>query len=129
MNSEKKVAIIGGGNIGLAIADGLINSDLFPAENIYITRKRIDLIKEYSDKGFIVTKDNLHAVKNSDVILVAVQPGQLNDLLQELSSVLDEKKHILIVDDEAFIRENLERILNFTIIPCSMGIYAIILST
>ena len=96
MNLEKKVAIIGGGNIGLAIADGLINSDLFPAKNIYITRKRIDLIKEYSNKGFIVTTDNISAVKNSDVILIAVQPGQLNELLQEISPALDEKKHILI---------------------------------
>ena len=96
MNLEKKVAIIGSGNIGLAIADGLINSDLFPAKNIYITRKRIDLIKEYSNKGFIVTTDNISAVKNSDVILIAVQPGQLNELLQEISPALDEKKHILI---------------------------------
>ncbi len=96
MNSEKKVAIIGGGNIGLAIADGLINSNLFPAKNIYITRKKIELIKEYSNKGFIVTKDNILAVKNSEVILIAVQPGQLNELLQEISHALDIKKHILI---------------------------------
>ena len=96
MNAEKKVAILGGGNIGLAIADGLINSNLFPSENIYITRKKIELIKEYSNKGFQVTKDNILAVKNSDVILIAVQPGQLNELLQEISSALDEKKHIII---------------------------------
>jgi pyrroline-5-carboxylate reductase len=96
MDSEKKVAILGGGNIGLAIANGLINSNLFPAENIYLTRKKIELIKEYSEKGFKLTKDNILAVRNSDVILIAVQPQQLNELLHEIAPVLDVEKHILI---------------------------------
>ena len=96
MDSEKKVAILGGGNIGLAIANGLINSNLFPAENVFITRKRIELIQEYSDRGFRVTTDNILAVKNSEVILVAVQPQQLNELLHEISPALDAAKNILI---------------------------------
>ena len=96
MDLEKKIAILGGGNIGLAIANGLINSRSFPAENIFITRKKIELIKEYSDKGFKVTNDNILAVKNSEVILIAVQPQQLNELLQEITPTLDVKKHILI---------------------------------
>ncbi len=96
MDSEKKVAILGGGNIGLAIANGLIKSNLFPAENVFITRKRIGLIQEYSDRGFKVTTDNILAVKNAEVILVAVQPQQLNELLHEISPVLDPSKNILI---------------------------------
>ena len=96
MNLEKNVAILGGGNIGLAIANGLINSNLFPAENVYITRKKIELIQEYSDKGFRVTTDNILAVKNAEVIIVAVQPQQLNELLHEISPALDAAKNIVI---------------------------------
>ena len=96
MDSKTKVAILGGGNIGLAIANGLINSNLFPAQNIYITRKKVELLKEYANKGFIVTKDNILAVKNADVIIAAVQPQQLNELLQEIAPSLNSKKHILI---------------------------------
>ncbi len=96
MNLEKNVAILGGGNIGLAIANGLINSNLFPAENVYITRKKIELIQEYSDRGFRVTADNILAVKNAEVIIVAVQPQQLNELLHEISPALDAAKNIVI---------------------------------
>ena len=39
MSSFKKVAILGGGNIGLSIARGLIKDKRFSASNIYITRR------------------------------------------------------------------------------------------
>ncbi len=96
MDSKKKAAVIGGGNIGLAIANGLVNSNLFPPKDIYITKRRIDVIKEYKKQGFNISTDNLEAVKNSEIIIIAVQPKQLDELLKEISSVIDQKKHIVI---------------------------------
>ena len=51
MDSKTKVAVLGGGNIGLAIVNGLIDNNLFPAGNIFITRKQLQHIKEYEKKG------------------------------------------------------------------------------
>jgi pyrroline-5-carboxylate reductase len=96
MSKQNRIAILGGGNIGLAIARGLSKSKEYSPENIFITRKNIDLISDYKKKGFNVTKDNLEAVKNSNVVIIAVQPQQLNDLLQEISKELKPSKHILI---------------------------------
>ena len=96
MNSKKKAAILGGGNIGLAIANGLVGSELYPSKNIFITKRKIDVIKEYADKGFNVTTDNVNAVKNSEIIIIAVQPKQLDELLSEIAPAVDEKRHILI---------------------------------
>jgi len=96
MSLIKKIAILGGGNIGLSIAKGLQSSDLFDPKNIFITRRRTDLISELKKNGFIVSSDNKEAVINSDIIIIAVQPQQLNDLLSEISSDLNPEKHLII---------------------------------
>src|SRR3989304_4920289 len=96
MNSTKKAAILGGGNIGLSIAKGLVNSKLYSAENIFLTRRHTEPIKEFAEQGFIVTSDNHRAVKESEIVIVAVQPQQLNDLLTEIKIDVDEKKHTII---------------------------------
>src|SRR3990172_10398920 len=96
MTSYKNIAILGGGNIGLSIAKGLQNSNLYNAKNIYITRRRIDILDEYKDLGFKVSSDNIEAVNNSEVIIIAVQPQQLNELLSEITAALNSEKHIII---------------------------------
>lgn len=92
----ESVAILGGGNIGLSIVNGLINSKLFPPKKISVTRRNISPLKNYSDKGCKVLKDNKQAVNNSEIIIIAVQPQQLNDLLSEINPELKNKKHLII---------------------------------
>jgi len=94
--SEKKAAVLGGGNIGLSIAQGLVNSGLYSAGNIYLTRRNTAPLKEYSGLGYNVTSDNRTAVLESDIVIIAVQPQQLDGVLTEIKSSLDEKKHTLI---------------------------------
>lgn len=96
MNSKKSAAILGGGNIGLAIANGLITSNLFPPKHIYITRKRLEHLDHLKEMGVHIGSDNKFAVRNSEVIILAVQPKQINDLLTDIKDELDEKKHLII---------------------------------
>src|SRR3989339_256320 len=96
MSSFKNIAILGGGNIGLAIAQGLQSSSLYDAKNIFITRRKVDILDEYKNLGFKITSNNIEAVANSQVILIAVQPQQLNELLSEFAPVLNPDKHIII---------------------------------
>lgn len=96
MDTKTKVAVLGGGNIGLAIVNGLIDGKLFLPKNIYITRRDITPLKEYEKKGFVVTRDNKKAAANSKLIIIAVQPQQLNELLTEISPLIQANKHILI---------------------------------
>jgi pyrroline-5-carboxylate reductase len=96
MVSFKNIAILGAGNIGLSIAKGLQNSDLYEAKNIFLTRRKINLIEEYKNSGFKVSSDNNKAVGDSEVIIIAVQPQQLNELLSDISSELIPEKHIII---------------------------------
>lgn len=96
MSSYKTIAILGGGNIGLSIAKGLQKSNLYDAKNICITRRNKELLEDYKNAGFFITSDNIEAVSKSEVIIIAVQPQQLNELLVEISGTLQSQKHIII---------------------------------
>lgn len=91
----QQIAIIGGGNLGTAIALGLVKSKLAKASAITLTRRNLSKIENLKGDGFQLTSDNVAAVKNSELIILAVQPKQLAGLLGEISSALNEK-HILV---------------------------------
>lgn len=94
--AKKNIAILGAGNIGCSIANGLETSGTFQMKRITLTRRRIEKLDSYKEKGFQVSSDNIKAVKSSDIILLCVEPHQLTHLLQEIAPVLDIKKHLLI---------------------------------
>ena len=96
MESKKSVAILGGGNIGLAIAKGLETSNLYPSNKIYITKRKIDSLKVFVEKGFKITGDNKQAASDSEILIIAVQPKQLSELLIDIRDVIDENKHLII---------------------------------
>ena len=95
MNSIR-IAIIGAGNIGTAIANGLVQSGRFPAESITLTRRRAHLLEAMKEQGFVVEGDNCRAVRNADVIVLAVQPGQVDGVLLEIAPELQPDRHVVI---------------------------------
>ena len=93
---QKKIAILGGGNLGTAIAQGVVKAKLAVAFDITITRRNLTKISHLKKEGFKLSTDNASALKNSTLIILCVQPKQLAGLLSEISSSLDPKKHILV---------------------------------
>jgi pyrroline-5-carboxylate reductase len=93
---NKKIAIIGGGNLGSAIAEGLISSRFVAAADIIITRRNVDSLQSLRDKGANVTNDNKEAVKFAEIIIVAVKPFQIKEVLDGLKNSLDENRHTLV---------------------------------
>jgi pyrroline-5-carboxylate reductase len=92
---SKKIAIIGGGNLGTAIAEGLLKSKFAKAQDITITKRNISTLKALSDKGVAVTADNRLAVKNAQVVILAIKPFQVKDVLEGVKKELT-AGHILI---------------------------------
>ena len=91
----KKVGIIGAGNIGCAIAKGLVNHKKMNASDIYLSRKKNELLSEHKKKGFTVT-DNHTLVRECDFILLAVLPGQAKEAIQDIKSLLSDGSKILV---------------------------------
>src|SRR5881396_1612424 len=94
--SSKKVAIIGGGNLGTAIAEGLIKSSFSKPSDITITRRNLSRLHGLKDQGVIVTDDNKAAIEATDVIIVALKPFNVKEVLEGLKKSFDPKKHIVI---------------------------------
>ena len=61
-----RIAILGTGNIGTAMANGLIKSGRFHAPDIILTRRKIHLLDEMRKQGFVVQRDNREAVDPGD---------------------------------------------------------------
>lgn len=91
----KKIAIIGGGNLGTAIAQGLVKSKIAKASGITITRRNLTKLDHLKSEGFILKTDNIDAVKKSELIILCVQPKQLSALLSDIAPLLT-SKHILV---------------------------------
>ncbi|MBA4406591.1 pyrroline-5-carboxylate reductase [bacterium] len=95
-SAKSKISIIGGGNIGSAIALGLIHSGLYLPSEIIITRRNQDLLKSFLEKGFRTSQSNVKAVKETEIIIIAVTPQQLNHLLGEIKDSINHTKHTVI---------------------------------
>ena len=94
--ANHKIAIIGGGNIGSSIAKGMMLSGKFTPEQITITRRNVQLLDAFAKKGCKIQSDNRDAVKRSNIIIIAVLPQQLKDLIKEIGPELNPDKHIVI---------------------------------
>ncbi len=93
---SNKIAILGAGNIGLSLANGLVKSGKYKAKDITITRRNKTRLKEISKLGFSVSENNLSAVKANDLIVLAVLPQQMNELLKSIAPSIDSKRHLII---------------------------------
>ncbi|NCQ16876.1 MAG: pyrroline-5-carboxylate reductase [Ignavibacteria bacterium CG_4_8_14_3_um_filter_37_9] len=93
---NKVITILGSGNIGLSIAKGLVNAQLVTPKKVILTRRNTELLKDFSAQGFSISSDNKKAVTQADIVIIAVQPQQLNDLLLQIKPVLKAKKHTVI---------------------------------
>ena len=110
----KKVTIIGGGNLGTAIAEGLLKSKFSKAADIIVTKRNTSTLKTLKEKGVGITDDNSAAVKKSEVIILAVKPFQVEDLLNGIKKELTADKilisvvtGVLISDMEAIVKKNI----------------------
>ncbi len=90
MSMIKKIAIIGGGNLGTAIAKGLVKAQKPFAGELVVTRRRVHLIKCLSEDGIIVGDDNVAATRQADIVILAVKPYQLKEIIDEICPALSE---------------------------------------
>ena len=92
-----KIAIIGGGNLGASIAEGLIKTDLVVPSSVSITRRHPDKIAYLAKKGIHVGSDNSKAVQAAEIVILAVKPYQAKAVLEEIAPSLTEKHTIASV--------------------------------
>lgn len=92
-----KIAIIGGGNLGTAIAEGLVISKFSKPADIIVTKRNLATIRHLKEKKINISADNLKAVRNSDVVILAVKPFQVEAVIEEIKKELDAEKLLISV--------------------------------
>ncbi|TKC05045.1 pyrroline-5-carboxylate reductase [Pedobacter frigoris] len=97
MNQFKgSIAILGSGNIGVSLAKGLIKADYALPSQITLTRRNISNLSVLAEQGFVISADNSAVVGNADIVVLAVLPQQLNQLLEQIRPSVDAKKQVFI---------------------------------
>ena len=92
---NKKISIIGGGNLGSAIAEGLLKSKFCKPSELTVTKRNTETLHKLKDKGVKIISDNAEAVASSNLIILAVKPYQVIDVLNSFKMKLT-KNHILV---------------------------------
>lgn len=96
-----KITVIGAGNMGGALVKGWTKTGMAASLTVTAhTQQTLDRIAEVSP-GISVTLDNREAVKEADVVVLAVKPWLVQQVIEEIMSELNDK---LLVSVAAGIR-------------------------
>ncbi len=93
---SKKITIIGSGNIGLSLAKGLVNKNYCKPDQLTLTRRNLKLMTAEIAAGFNVSDNNIVAIYDADIVVLAVLPQQLKKVLEEIASSIDPEKQLVI---------------------------------
>ena len=92
----EELAIIGAGNLGQALARGWAGAGRARVEDLVLTRRDRSKLEPLAEEGFRITSDNVAAVRSARTIVLAVQPKQVAEVLEEIRDTLDPTRHRLI---------------------------------
>ncbi len=109
--SSQKIAFIGGGNMATSLIGGLIANGVNTTD-IQVADPATDTLTRLTDDFGITTfTDNVAAIVDADIVILAVKPQQLQTVLKQLEPVWTAEK--LLVSIAAGIRiEDMSRWLN-----------------
>ena len=93
---KEKIAIIGCGNLGKSILNGLLNTKEISPNNITVTKRNLKSLESHTNKSFNKTSNNIEAVINSEVIILAIKPYNLISVINEIKNKIDTNKHIIV---------------------------------
>jgi pyrroline-5-carboxylate reductase len=114
------IAILGGGNLGTALAKGLLASKQYEVKNIIITDKRGHRLNYLKEKGFTVSDNNTHAIRHADIVVMSIKPQQFNDLAEEIKNYITDKQIIVSTITGITLREienSLGKVPLFRVMP------------
>jgi pyrroline-5-carboxylate reductase len=93
-----RIAVLGAGKMGGILLQAFLKENLFAAEKIHATRTKAESALALSTQwGVDVGTDNVEAVRQADLILIAVKPFQVPDLIAEIKPALTIDKTVVSI--------------------------------
>jgi pyrroline-5-carboxylate reductase len=98
MLSAKKIGFIGGGNMAAALIGGLVQSGTAPAQNIICSEPRQEARHGVQENfGVVTTDDNLQVIRQSEIVVYAVKPQALPEVLRQTEALVDGTKLLISI--------------------------------
>lgn len=97
MNTQSNITIIGGGNLGKSIADGLLDSNFIAEQNLTITKRNPSSLTSYEEKGVNVLSDNIKATQTANCIILAVKPYHIEDVILSIKEYIQPETILISV--------------------------------
>lgn len=93
----KRIAVIGAGNMGSALIGGILKGSVADREHVVATVRTPEHAAELAEKfGIPVTAGgNCEAAANADIVVLAVKPGTLPKVLEEIRPTLGPQQMLL----------------------------------
>ncbi|MDO5655370.1 MAG: pyrroline-5-carboxylate reductase [Flavobacteriaceae bacterium] len=91
----ENIAVIGLGNMGTSLIEGILSANIISPDNIWATRKHTEKSLDLIQQGVHVINNNIKAVENAKIIFIALKPDVVPLVLDEIHPVIHEE-HILI---------------------------------
>ena len=85
---QQKLAFIGGGNMARSLIGGLLARDTQPAQIAVADPASAQLAALIADYGVHTTTDNIEAVADADIVMLAVKPQQMRVVCQGIAASL-----------------------------------------
>ena len=95
--SVGKITIIGAGNMGGAIVNGLLKSGYVDPSSITIADPRKNVLEGFEANGVNTFQDNLEAVKTADLVILAVKPYHVEKVIDQIKPALTLDKIIVSI--------------------------------
>jgi len=97
--NDKKIAIIGGGNMGIALAKGILQTNWAKPEHIMVAeplKARLEHIRGVAP-GVIACHSNLEAAQFADIVVLSVKPQIMIKVVEEIKPTLKDSKLVVSV--------------------------------
>jgi pyrroline-5-carboxylate reductase len=96
--ANKRLAVLGAGKIGGILLRAFLEQKLVPPKNVHATVRHTDKAKSLGRQlGITASTDNRAAVRDADIILLAVKPQAVREILEEIKPEMKPGKVIVSV--------------------------------
>ncbi len=93
---KERIGFIGGGKMGEALVKGILHANLSTEDRIIVSdvdKKRCQTLER--EAGIKTTQENKKVISNSDIVLLAIKPNVMGNILAELKGVIT-SKHLVV---------------------------------
>jgi pyrroline-5-carboxylate reductase len=96
MKTRKKIAVLGAGKIGQTLIAGILDAGLAAKQDLIAVTKHKDTLERVKKRfGIRTTLSGAEAARLADVVIVAVKPQTIREVLGEIDAVVGPDKLVI----------------------------------